>query len=207
MTIWDLIGWSANACYFSRFLWQWLASEKAGKVVAPTGFWWLSLIGVIFLGIYSMHREEPVLLAGTIVNGLIYARNVAMAHGRVRAYLNPWTSSIAAVIAASIVILTVLRKTSDGEVEPTLWLAVVVVGQTIWSSRFVLQWWWAERARRAGFPVAFWWLSLAGNSLLLAYALHLADPVYIAGLGLGPFVQARNLMLAYRKAPAEAPVG
>jgi lipid-A-disaccharide synthase-like uncharacterized protein len=44
----------------------------------------------------------------------------------------------------------------------------------------------------------FWWLSLAGNALLLAYAVHLRDPIFIAGFVPGPLVQVRNLMLQGR---------
>ena len=44
-------------------------------------------------------------------------------------------------------------------------------------------------------PVAFWWLSLLGGAILLAYASYKADPVIIAGQSLGVFVYVRNLML------------
>jgi lipid-A-disaccharide synthase-like uncharacterized protein len=54
----------------------------------------------------------------------------------------------------------------------------------------------SERAGRSHFPPAFWWLSLAGNGFLLAYALHLRDPVFVLGYLPGPLIQARNLVLA-----------
>ena len=67
-----------------------------------------------------------------------------------------------------------------------------------------MQWYASERAGESHFPRSFWYLSLAGNVLLLAYACHLADPVYIAGYVLGPLVQVRNLMLSGGLRPARA---
>ena len=109
---------------------------------------------------------------------------------------------VAALRYTSLFYAGVLKARGDWR-DSTLWLAVVLSGQALWSSRFVVQWWATERRRESHFPLAFWWLSLAGNSLLLAYALHLADPIYIAGFTVGPFVQVRNLMLNLRR-PAPA---
>ena len=80
----------------------------------------------------------------------------------------------------------------------SLALAAGWIGQGCFFTRFFVQWLASERARRSVIPRSFWWTSLAGNALLLAYALHLGDPVYVAGFAVGPLVQARNLMLAHR---------
>ena len=77
-------------------------------------------------------------------------------------------------------------------------LVIGGTGQALWSSRFVVQWMLSEREARSHLPEAFWWISLSGNSLLLSYAIYLRDPVWIAGLALGPVVQVRNLMILYR---------
>jgi lipid-A-disaccharide synthase-like uncharacterized protein len=61
--------------------------------------------------------------------------------------------------------------------------------------RFVVQWIASERARRSVIPIAFWFFSLGGGTLLLAYAIHRRDPVFIAGQGLGLFIYGRNLWL------------
>ncbi|HPF15211.1 MAG TPA: lipid-A-disaccharide synthase N-terminal domain-containing protein, partial [Planctomycetota bacterium] len=42
MTFWAALGWLGNVGFFSRFFVQWLASERAGRSVAPQAFWWLS---------------------------------------------------------------------------------------------------------------------------------------------------------------------
>lgn len=79
--------------------------------------------------------------------------------------------------------------------ETAIWMAVGFFGQILFSSRFVLQWLASEKARRSVIPTAFWYLSLAGSSVLLAYAIHRADPVFIAGQAGGLVIYARNLWL------------
>jgi lipid-A-disaccharide synthase-like uncharacterized protein len=47
-------------------------------------------------------------------------------------------------------------------------------------------------------PLAFWFFSIGGGVLLLAYAIHRRDPVFIAGQAFGVFVYARNLYFELR---------
>lgn len=77
----------------------------------------------------------------------------------------------------------------------TLWLLIGFVGQGVFTARFLVQWIASERRRDSVVPVAFWWLSLAGGTTLLAYAIHRRDPVIIVGQALGVFIYVRNLML------------
>lgn len=77
----------------------------------------------------------------------------------------------------------------------SFWIALGFVAQALFMMRFVVQWIASERARRSVVPVAFWVFSLGGGLLLLAYAIHREDPVFIVGQGLGLVVYVRNLML------------
>jgi lipid-A-disaccharide synthase-like uncharacterized protein len=61
-----------------------------------------------------------------------------------------------------------------------------------------VQWIASERAGRSYVPVAFWWLSIAGSLMLLAYALHRRDPVFILAYLPNCVVYVRNLMLIHR---------
>jgi len=79
-----------------------------------------------------------------------------------------------------------------------LWLAIGFAAQAIFASRFVVQWIASERARASVMPVAFWYLSVAGGLMLLAYALYRRDPVFILGQSLGLVVYLRNLYLIRR---------
>lgn len=80
------------------------------------------------------------------------------------------------------------------------WLLVGFLGQALFSARFLVQWLASERARRSVIPHAFWFLSLAGGSTLLAYAIYRQDPVFIVGQAAGLFIYMRNLVLIRREA-------
>ena len=77
----------------------------------------------------------------------------------------------------------------------TIWLLVGFSGQALFTSRFLVQWVASEKKRDSVMPVAFWWLSLAGGTVLLSYAIHIKDPVIILGQSMGLLVYVRNLML------------
>ncbi len=78
---------------------------------------------------------------------------------------------------------------------PTFWLTIGFFGQSVFTARFLMQWFVSEKKRDSVIPVAFWWLSLLGGSALLAYAISRRDPVIIGGQAMGLFVYVRNLML------------
>ena len=203
MSAWTLLGWLGNACFFSRFLVQWLLSERAGQSLAPRVFWWLSLAGSAALGVYTLAEAHYVLLVGCVLNGLIYARNLRLRPGVGRSRHGSEVLVLAGAAALALAAAALLSLRTDPEVVPA-WLACAGVGQAIWSTRFVVQWVASERAGESHFPRMFWWLSLVGNALLLAYTIHLGDAVLIVGYVPGPIVQLRNLALARRQAPARA---
>ena len=84
-----------------------------------------------------------------------------------------------------------------------VWLAIGTGGQLLFMARFVVQWIVSERQKRSVIPVAFWYLSLVGSLVLLSYAIHKRDPVFIMGLSLNSLVYVRNLWLIYRPGHAE----
>ncbi len=79
------------------------------------------------------------------------------------------------------------------------WLGIGLVGQTLFMMRFIVQWWHSEKHKKSIIPVSFWYLSLSGGLIVLAYGLHRFDPVIIMGQLPGTFVYARNLMLIRRE--------
>jgi lipid-A-disaccharide synthase-like uncharacterized protein len=83
------------------------------------------------------------------------------------------------------------------------WLLLGFGGQAVFMGRFVIQWLASERDRRSVIPVAFWHLSILGALVLLAYAWHRRDPVFVAGQGLGVAIYLRNLQLIRRSAHGE----
>lgn len=200
----DAIGWAGNACYFLRFFIQWWSSERAGCSVTPRSFWPLSLAGALLHLTYSAMLREPVLFFGYLVAAAIYVRNVGLMRTvRAATHRPPLRlRTMLPILGGALCALVVIAL---GRVETQLPLPVVlagVVGQALFSSRLLVAWWYAERRQCPDLPAAFWWTSLAGNSLLLCYLFALGNPVWIVGLSLGPFVQARNLMLIARRAVA-----
>lgn len=77
----------------------------------------------------------------------------------------------------------------------TFWLILGFAGQGCFFLRFFVQWIQSERQQRSVIPKSFWYFSLGGSLILLAYAVHRADPVFIIGQSAGFFIYTRNLML------------
>ena len=78
-----------------------------------------------------------------------------------------------------------------------LWLTIGMLGQCLFMMRFIVQWIHSERHQKSLIPVSFWYLSLAGGLIVLAYGIHKLDPVIILGQLPGTIVYLRNLMLIH----------
>ena len=57
----------------------------------------------------------------------------------------------------------------------------------------------SERQKRSVIPVSFWYLSMVGSLLLLAYGFYVKQPVYIAGYLFNCIVYVRNLHLIHAR--------
>ena len=79
-----------------------------------------------------------------------------------------------------------------------IWIATGFFGQGLFFMRWVVQWLASERSAESKMPVAFWYMSLIGGLITLAYAIYRKDPVFIAGQSIGAVVYVRNLMLLRR---------
>lgn len=77
-----LLGLLGQALFFSRFLVQWVASEKKGRSVVPLSFWYLSIGGGGLLLIYALWRKDPVITLGQAVGLFVYLRNLILIHRR-----------------------------------------------------------------------------------------------------------------------------
>lgn len=87
-----------------------------------------------------------------------------------------------------------------GVTNPTdaLWVTVGLLGQLMFTARFIVQWLASEKAGRSVVPVAFWYFSIAGSLVVLAYGLHKGDRVIILGQLPGTLIYIRNLWLIQR---------
>ncbi|NOZ78046.1 MAG: hypothetical protein GXP48_02460 [Acidobacteria bacterium] len=89
------------------------------------------------------------------------------------------------------------------------WVAFGLFGQVLFTGRMIVQWFVSERRKRSVVPVAFWWMSLGGASMLVIYFIWRRDIVGILGQSTGWIIYTRNLWLIYhhpsglRESPVE----
>jgi lipid-A-disaccharide synthase-like uncharacterized protein len=79
------------------------------------------------------------------------------------------------------------------------WVVLGFIGQTMFGSRFFIQWIVSEKRGESTIPEIFWYLSMAGSAILFSYAIYRRDPVFIMGQCSGIFIYTRNIMLIYKK--------
>lgn len=82
------------------------------------------------------------------------------------------------------------------------WIIIGFIGQFMFTMRFVMQWLASEKAKKSVMPVSFWFFSIFGGTIVLAYAIHKQDPVFIVGQGMGLLIYLRNLyfiLIEHRK--------
>lgn len=80
-----------------------------------------------------------------------------------------------------------------------IWIVIGLAGQLLFFARFIVQWVHSERQGESVIPVHFWYWSIGGAIILLAYALHRRDIVFSIGQGLALLIYVRNLMLIHKK--------
>lgn len=64
--------------------------------------------------------------------------------------------------------------------------------------RFFVQWVASEKEGKSVIPQSFWYFSIAGSLVLLAYAIWREDPVIMLGQTTGFIIYFRNLYLINR---------
>lgn len=80
-----------------------------------------------------------------------------------------------------------------------MWLLLGLLAQGLFASRFIVQWFKSETEGRSVIPLAFWYFSVIGGVLSLAYAIYIESLPYILGQSSGLIVYSRNLWLIYRE--------
>ena len=74
--LWVTIGTLGQLIFFSRWIIQWLSSEKSKTSVIPVAFWWCSLIGGIITLIYAHHIESFPFMLAQAIGIIVYSRNL-----------------------------------------------------------------------------------------------------------------------------------
>jgi lipid-A-disaccharide synthase-like uncharacterized protein len=79
-----------------------------------------------------------------------------------------------------------------------IWVGLGFLGQVLFTGRMIVQWLVSEKHKRSVVPPMFWWMSLAGSTMLMAYFLWRRDPIGLLGQAFGWFIYVRNLWMIYR---------
>ena len=88
-------------------------------------------------------------------------------------------------------------------IEWSVWKVVGWIGNLVFSSRFVMQWYATEKRKQVVVPQAFWWLSLVGALTLLCYSVHQRDSVFIFAYAFSWIPYMRNLVIHRRTKAAQ----
>jgi lipid-A-disaccharide synthase-like uncharacterized protein len=82
LTVFGLLG---NAIFSTRFLVQWIASERRGESIIPVSFWYLSIAGSVVLLAYFTVQRDPVGILAYLPNSFVYTRNLFLIRKRRKA--------------------------------------------------------------------------------------------------------------------------
>jgi lipid-A-disaccharide synthase-like uncharacterized protein len=80
------------------------------------------------------------------------------------------------------------------------WLVLIgLVGNAIFSMRFLVQWIASEKKGESTIPVSFWYWSIAGSIVMAIYFICQREPVGTIGYLPNTFIYWRNLRLVRKK--------
>ena len=193
------IGFLAQIIFSARLLVQWVASEKAHKVLSPTLFWQLSMGASLLLCLYGWLRYDFAVIFGQVISYYIYIWNLHVK--------NAWIKipAVMRVIFFALPLLFIVYFVIDGDSffiglfrqeNIPLWLIVFgVTGQFTFTLRFIYQWYYSHKAGESLLPHTFWVISITGSTMIIIYALIRHDPVLIIGQITGLVVYVRNIMI------------
>ena len=194
----DAIGYLAQGLFSSRFIVQWIASEKARTVLAPTLFWKLSLLASLFLVIYSVLVMDITLLVGQFIGYYIYIRNLMLKES-----WNKWPLAFRSIISVLPFVAVILILSKAGfnwddfstKHENLLFFIWGFTGQFIFSSRFIFQWYSSEKKKESHLPIGFWIISIVGSTLIASYAFVFEYYPILLGHLIGLSLYSRNIMI------------
>lgn len=207
------LGFLSSLAFGARFIIQWLQSEKGCVSLVPRSFWQISLLGNVLLLIHSFIQVQFHICIVQGFNAIISWRNLDLMQMKRKPISFDkvcWLLVGSFFLISSAFIAQDLWLTQEGNWFriPTapwqtastssisfFWHMMGTFAFFLFSSRFWVQWWFAEQAYRSYFPRSFWWLSLIGAILSIAYFIRIQDSVNLIGplIGLIPYI--RNLML------------
>jgi len=74
--VWVTIGTLGQLIFFSRWVIQWLSSERSKSSIIPVAFWWCSLVGGLITLIYAHHIQSFPFMLAQAIGIIVYSRNL-----------------------------------------------------------------------------------------------------------------------------------
>lgn len=197
-----IIGLLAQICFSGRLLLQWILSEKAKKVVSPSIFWKLSIIGAYLLFIYGWARNDFSIILGQFISYYIYIWNLNL-KGSWRNIPMPIRHILILTPVAALIYILLHQQNFIGQFfnNKDIPLGLIIFGsfgQIVFTLRFVYQWYYSSRKHESVLPMGFWIISLTGSLIIVCYALVRRDPILILGQSTGLIAYSRNIFLLHR---------
>lgn len=191
------LGLTAQLLFAARMVVQWALSERYKKVVSPGIFWRFSLVASILMCIYGWLRSDAAIIVGQLITYFIYIRNLQL-KGEWSGYRMTIRVVIWAVPLVTLVYL--LTQQVDWHSKfisgiPTWLIVLGLTGQILFTFRFIIQYYFAERTKSSILPPQFWTVSLIGAFMIFIYGIFRMDYVLIIGNGGGMIAYIRNLMI------------
>ncbi|MFT7071054.1 lipid-A-disaccharide synthase N-terminal domain-containing protein [Patiriisocius sp. Uisw_017] len=197
------IGFVAQILFSGRLVLQWALSEKSKKIVTPSLFWKLSLFASFLLFVYGYLRDDFAIMLGQTLTYYIYIRNLQL-QGEWQKLFKPLQWLL--LIFPAIIIFYGYNngeydavKLFQNEAIPLWLLWLGVIGQVVFTLRFIYQWIYSEKTKISQLPLGFWALSVMGAVLILTYAIIRKDPVLLVGHGAGIFIYTRNIFIGNKQ--------
>jgi lipid-A-disaccharide synthase-like uncharacterized protein len=194
-----IIGFLAQGFFAARTIMQWIFSERAKKVLSPSIYWILSILGSYLFFIYGWLRDDFAILLGQLISYYIYIWNLNekglwdRLHNGFKLLLiaTPILAIAFAINDAELFVQNFLKNENI-----PLWMVIFgSLGQVIFTLRFVYQWFYSMKRNESLLPLGFWIISLIGSAVIISYGLLRLDPVLILGQSFGFIAYIRNIVI------------
>jgi lipid-A-disaccharide synthase-like uncharacterized protein len=210
------LGYVALSAFMLRFAIQWFYSEYKQKCLVPRLFWILSLAGSGLLALHALIQVQFAVCAVQSTSLVLSWRNLnLMKAPERRASFTTVIRLLAGAFCATLLAFILQGELFFGQLiwartpvtfwsDPEhhlslLWHLLGALGVVLFSGRFFVQWWVAEKELKSELNPLFWWLSIIGALLTIVYFFMLGDLVNLIGPSLGLIPYVRNLQLIWKE--------
>ena len=80
--VWVAFGTIGQLVFFSRWIVQWISSERNKSSVIPIPFWWCSLVGGLITLVYAKHIGSFPFMLAQAIGLIVYSRNLILIYKR-----------------------------------------------------------------------------------------------------------------------------